>query len=78
MTLLKFVLTQALGSQTEPPLMGEVEPIMQRRADCQQILGQYRLCVVCVCVCVIVCVCGWCPLGNVERSVVEAKNSGRF
>lgn len=45
MTLLKFVLTHALGSQTEPLLMGEVEPIMQRRADCQQILGQYQLCV---------------------------------
>lgn len=29
MTLLKFVLTHALGSQTEPLLMGEVEPIMQ-------------------------------------------------
>lgn len=43
MTLLKFVLTHALGSQTEPPLMGEVEPIMQSGADCQQILGEYLL-----------------------------------
>lgn len=49
MTLLKFVLTHALGSQTEPLLMGEVEPIMQRRADCQQILGQYLLCVLSAC-----------------------------
>lgn len=49
MTLLKFVLTHALGSQTELLLMGEVEPIMQRRADCQQILGQYLLCVLSAC-----------------------------